>query len=123
MGKLFLPAVDCLAFLGAQHLLTVGRPEGLAIYFAGLLTEGVVALFSIAFLFFFGLLMGFCTVGVAKPLRYHWKYDRRRCLCSFALLSDFQKNRSIKNKKEYRQNMGKILWTVCIFYALITSLK
>lgn len=38
-----------------------------------------------------------------------------RCLRGSALLSDFQKNRSIKNKKEYRQNMGKILWTVCIF--------
>jgi len=68
VGKLFLPAVDCLAFLGAQHLLTVGRPEGLAEYLADLLTEGVIALFGIAFLFFFGLLMGFRTVGVTKPL-------------------------------------------------------
>jgi len=34
------------------------------------LTEGVLSLFGKAFLFFFGLLMGFCTVGVAKPLPY-----------------------------------------------------
>ncbi len=68
IGKLFLPAVDGFAFLGAQHLLTVGRPEGLAANLADLLTEGVVALFSIAFLFFFGLLMGFRAIGVTKPL-------------------------------------------------------
>ena len=66
IGKLFLPAVDGFAFLGAQHLLTVGRPEGLAANLADLLTEGVVALFSIAFLFFFGLLMGFRAIGVTK---------------------------------------------------------
>ena len=68
IGKLFLPAVDGFAFLGAQHPLTVGRPEGLAAYLADLLTEGVLSLFGKAFLLFFCLLMGFCTVGVAKPL-------------------------------------------------------
>ena len=44
IGKLFLPAVDGFAFLGAQHLLTVGRPEGLAANLADLLTEGVLSL-------------------------------------------------------------------------------
>ena len=68
VGKLFLPAGDCLAFLGAQHLLTVGRPEGLAANLADLLTEGVLSLSGKAFLFFFGLLMGFRAVGVTKPL-------------------------------------------------------
>ena len=68
IGKLFLSAVDCLAFLGAQHLLTVGRPEGLAAYLADLLTEGVLSLFGKAFLLFFCLLMGFRAVGVTKPL-------------------------------------------------------
>ena len=46
ISKLFLPAVGCLTFLGAQHLLTVGRPEGLAAYLADLLTEGVLSLFG-----------------------------------------------------------------------------
>ena len=68
IGKLSLIAIDGFAFLGAQHLLTVGRPEGLAANLADLLTEGVLSLFGIAFLLFFCLLMGFCTVGVAKPL-------------------------------------------------------
>ena len=68
IGKLSLVAIDGFAFLGAQHLLTVGRPEGHAANLADLLTEGVVALFGIAFLFFFGLLMGFRAIGVAKPL-------------------------------------------------------
>ena len=34
IGKLFLPVVDGFTFLGAQHLLTVGRPEGLTTLFA-----------------------------------------------------------------------------------------
>ena len=68
IGKLFLPAVDGFAFLGAQHLLTVGRPEGLAAYLADLLTEGVLSLFGKAFLLFFCLLMGFCAVSIAKSL-------------------------------------------------------
>lgn len=68
IGKLFLSAVDGFTFLGAQHLLTVGRPEGLVANLADLLTKGVLALFSKAFLLFFCLLMGFCTVGVTKPL-------------------------------------------------------
>ena len=68
IGKLFLPAVDGFAFLGAQHLLTVGRPEGLAANLADLLTKGVLALFGKAFLLFFCLLMGFCTVSIAKSL-------------------------------------------------------
>lgn len=68
IGKLSLVAIDGFAFLGAQHLLTVGRPEGLAANLADLLTEGVLSLFGKAFLLFFCLLMGFCTVGVAKPL-------------------------------------------------------
>ena len=46
IGKLFLPAVDGFAFLGAQHLLTVGRPEGLAANLADLLTESVLSLFG-----------------------------------------------------------------------------
>ena len=61
-------AIDGFAFLGAQHLLTVGRPEGLAAYLADLLTEGVLSLFGKAFLLFFCLLMGFCAVSIAKPL-------------------------------------------------------
>lgn len=68
IGKLSLVAIDGFAFLGAQHLLTVGRPEGLAANLADLLTEGVLSLFGKAFLLFFCLLMGFCAVGVAKPL-------------------------------------------------------
>ena len=68
IGKLFLSAVDGFTFLGAQHLLTVGRPEGLVANLADLLTKGVLALFSKAFLLFFCLLMGFCKVGVTKPL-------------------------------------------------------
>ena len=68
IGKLSLVAIDGFAFLGAQHLLTVGRPEWLAANLAELLTEDVIALFSIAFLFFFCLLMGFCAVSIAKPL-------------------------------------------------------
>lgn len=68
IGKLSLVAIDGFAFLGAQHLLTVGRPEGLAANLADLLTEGVLSLFGKAILLFFCLLMGFCTVGVAKPL-------------------------------------------------------
>ena len=68
IGKLSLVAIDGFAFLGAQHLLTVGRPEGLAANLADLLTEGVLSLFGIAFLFFFGLLMGFRAIGVTKPL-------------------------------------------------------
>ena len=48
--------------------MTVGRPEWLAAYLADLLTEDVIALFGIAFLFFFGLLMGFRAVSIAKPL-------------------------------------------------------
>jgi len=39
IGKLFPPAVDGFAFLGAQHLLTVGRPEGLAANLADLLRK------------------------------------------------------------------------------------
>ena len=61
-------AIDGFAFLGAQHLLTVGRPEGLAANLADLLTEGVLSLFGKAFLLFFCLLMGFCAVSIAKPL-------------------------------------------------------
>ena len=68
IGKLSLVAIDGFAFLGAQHLLTVGRPEGLAAYLADLLAEGVLSLFGKAFLLFFCLLMGFCAIGVAKPL-------------------------------------------------------
>ena len=45
IGKLFLPAVDGFAFLGAQHLLTVGRPEGLAANLADL-NEQAEAMFS-----------------------------------------------------------------------------
>ena len=60
--------IDGFAFLGAQHLLTVGRPEGLAAYLADLLTEGVLSLFGKAFLLFFCLLMGFCAVSIAKSL-------------------------------------------------------
>lgn len=56
------------AFLGAQHLLTVGRPEGLAANLADFLAKGVLALFGKAFLLFFCLLMGFCTVSIAKSL-------------------------------------------------------
>lgn len=68
IGKLLLSAVDGFTFLGAQHLLTVGRPEGLAANLADLLTKGVLALFGKAFLLFFCLLMGFCTVSIAKSL-------------------------------------------------------
>ena len=68
ISKLSLVAIDGLAFLGAQHLLTGGQPEGLAAYLADLLTEGVISLFGKAFLLFFCLLMGFCAVSIAKPL-------------------------------------------------------
>ena len=68
IGKLFLSAVDGFTFLGAQHLLTVGRPEGLAANLADFLAKGVLALFGKAFLLFFCLLMGFCTVSIAKSL-------------------------------------------------------
>ena len=46
IGKLSLVAIDGFAFLGAQHLLTVGRPEGLAANLADLLTESVLSLFG-----------------------------------------------------------------------------
>ena len=68
IGKLFLPAIDGLAFLGTQHLLSVGRPKGFSAYLASLLTEGVISFFGKAFLLFFCLLMGFRAVGVTKPL-------------------------------------------------------
>ena len=68
ISKLSLVAIDGLAFLEAQHLLTGGRPEGLAAYLADLLTEGVISLFGKAFLLFFCLLMGFCAGSIAKPL-------------------------------------------------------
>ena len=68
IGKLFLPAIDGLAFLGTQHLLSVGRPKGFSAYLASLLTEGVISFFGKAFLLFFCLLMGFCAVSIAKPL-------------------------------------------------------
>ena len=68
IGKLFLSAVDCLAFLGTQHLLSVGRPKGFSAYLASLLTESVISFFGKAFLLFFCLLMGFRAVSVTKPL-------------------------------------------------------
>lgn len=43
IGKLFLSAVDGLAFLGTQYLLTVGRPKCFSAYLASLLTEGVIS--------------------------------------------------------------------------------